>query len=155
VVGADGVFSIIRSYAYKGTYLIGDARWVQDVSWYDLGTTRIAHGANMAMMDGLELGKILVDNFLQCKSDDGDTNMITTLMTHKFCARKIYEQRLIRWCFFTFASIAIIVTIRAMSTLNLSQVSSVCHNDTIVNQTQNVVRWHKRFRKKNKQTSQI
>ena len=152
VVGADGVFSMVRSYAYKGTYLIGDARWVQDVSWYDLGTTRIARGANMAMMDGLELGNILADNFLQRKSDDGDTNMITTLMTHKFCARKIYEQRLIRWCFFTIASIALIVAIRAMSTLNLSRLSSVCHhNDTIVNQTQNVVRWHKRFRKKNKQ----
>jgi hypothetical protein len=106
----------------------------------------------MAMMDGLELGNIIVDNFLQCKSSDGDTNMITTLMTHKFCARKIYEQRLIRCVsLFTIASIALIVAIRAMSTLNLSQVSSVCHNDPIVNQTQNVVRWHKRFRKKNKQ----
>ena len=143
VVGADGVFSIVRSHAHKGTYLIGDARWVQDVSWYDLGTTRIAKGANMAMMDGSELGMILVDNF-QCKND-GDMSM-TTMTTHVYCARKIYEQRVIRWCFFTFASIAIIVAIRAMSTSNLSQIS-VCHNDHM-NQTQNVVRWHKQFRKK-------
>jgi 2-polyprenyl-6-methoxyphenol hydroxylase-like FAD-dependent oxidoreductase len=83
VVGADGIFSIIRSHAYNGTYLIGDARWVQDVSWYDLGTTRIAKGANMAMMDGLELGMILVDNF-QCKNG-GDMSMTT----HVYCARKI------------------------------------------------------------------
>lgn len=135
VVGADGIFSIIRSHAYNGTYLIGDARWVQDVSWYDLGMTRIARGANMAMIDGLELGMILVDN-CQCKNGGG-MNM-TILTTHKFCAKKIHEQRVSRWLYLTFASIAIIVAIRAMSTSILSQIS-VCRNDHM-NQTQNVVR---------------
>lgn len=122
VVGADGIFSIIRSHAYYGTYLIGDARWVQDVSWYDLGTTRIARGANMAMIDGLELGMILVDHF-QCKNG-GDRNM-ALLTTHKFCARKINTQRISRWLFFTFALIAIIVAIRAMPTSNLSHIEYV------------------------------
>ncbi|KAL9189466.1 hypothetical protein ACHAXT_009141 [Thalassiosira profunda] len=61
VVGADGVLSTLRSTALKGTYLIGDARWCKD-RWWDLGLQRIDRGADMALMDGCELGEAIVNS---------------------------------------------------------------------------------------------
>ncbi len=62
IIAADGVHSIIGSN-YKSSndtriLLIGDARWVND-SWYDFGFHRTTEGADVAINDGLELGKIL------------------------------------------------------------------------------------------------
>lgn len=39
---------------------IGDGRWLDRI-WWDFGTTRIKCGANIAIQDGLQLGKLLVD----------------------------------------------------------------------------------------------
>eukprot|EP00578_Thalassiosira_sp_NH16_P019514 CAMPEP_0181086972 /NCGR_PEP_ID=MMETSP1071-20121207/6030_1 /TAXON_ID=35127 /ORGANISM="Thalassiosira sp., Strain NH16" /LENGTH=586 /DNA_ID=CAMNT_0023168841 /DNA_START=17 /DNA_END=1774 /DNA_ORIENTATION=+ len=58
VVGADGVLSTVRTSALPRTFLIGDARWVND-RWYDFGLQRINRGADMALLDGLELGQAI------------------------------------------------------------------------------------------------
>ncbi len=64
VVGANGVKSLCRNRnEYRDRellriYIIGDARWVND-RFYDLGFRRIDQGADIAMRDGLELGKYL------------------------------------------------------------------------------------------------
>ena len=61
IIGADGVKSICRKLSLPGTYLIGDARWVDD-RFYDFGYRRINQGANIAMSDAIELGTMLVDD---------------------------------------------------------------------------------------------
>ena len=105
VVGADGVFSVIRSSALRGTYLIGDARWAKD-RWYDLGLRRIRRGGDMAMNDGVDLGRIIAEgggNGREC-----DANVTTTMIgvddeddgqgtsrrrsSSEFCAKEIYER---------------------------------------------------------------
>lgn len=97
IIGADGVLSQVRTKALHSTYLIGDARWAQD-RYYDLGYQRIKMGANIALLDGLELGQMLVyDNMMKRGStttnekDDGQERQES--MTHemnvaalKFCA---------------------------------------------------------------------
>jgi hypothetical protein len=60
VVGADGVNSVIRRHALRGTYLIGDARWAKD-RWCDMGLRRIRRGADTAMNDGMMLGRLIVE----------------------------------------------------------------------------------------------
>ena len=102
IIGADGVLSQVRTKALHSTYLIGDARWAQD-RYYDLGYQRIKMGANIALLDGLELGQILVyDDMMEKRrgstttneKDDGQGQQeITTrdvnVAALKFCAWEI------------------------------------------------------------------
>jgi len=90
VVGADGVLSKVRISALQNTFLIGDARWVND-RWYDLGLRRIDRGADMALLDGLELGCAMVG-----KEDDQLSSSQTLIMRSKFCARQIAWRRSMR-----------------------------------------------------------
>jgi hypothetical protein len=74
VVGTDGVFSVVRSSGLRGTYLAGDARWARD-RWYDLGSRRVRRGADVAIVDGIALGRILVrddDRHRRRRDDDDD-----------------------------------------------------------------------------------
>ncbi|KAL3797504.1 hypothetical protein HJC23_009868 [Cyclotella cryptica] len=57
IVRADGVLSLCRSSAFRGIFLVGDARWAND-RWYDLGLQRIKRGADIAIMDGVTLGNL-------------------------------------------------------------------------------------------------
>lgn len=75
VVAADGVRSPFR-HCVQGcrVALVGDARWVQDR--FDLGTTRIHCGADIAIREGIELARLLVNaNIRSCRLG-------------KFCARR-------------------------------------------------------------------
>jgi hypothetical protein len=49
---------------------IGDGRWLDRI-WWDFGTTRIKRGANVAIHDGLQLGKLLVEQGGYCDLDLG------------------------------------------------------------------------------------
>ena len=85
VVGADGVLSKSRKAALPGIYLIGDARWVND-RWYDLGYRRISEGADLAMVDAVELGeKIAGVELAGAKVLDLDKK--------KFCASEKWLQK--------------------------------------------------------------
>ena len=95
VVGADGVLSKIRTSSLLGTFLCGDARWVND-RWYDLGLQRIDRGADIALQDGLELGEALANN----KSMGQSTR-------NKFCAFEISWGRTRRRVAFSFAILAL------------------------------------------------
>mmetsp|Transcript_19706 Transcript_19706/g.36981 ORF Transcript_19706/g.36981 Transcript_19706/m.36981 type:complete len:277 (+) Transcript_19706:241-1071(+) len=89
VVGADGVLSKVRISALQNTFLVGDARWVND-RWYDLGLRRIDRGADMALLDGLELGYAMV------KREDQISSSQEALTRRKFCARVIAWRRSMR-----------------------------------------------------------
>ena len=109
VVGADGVRSKCRTSALRGTFLIGDARWVND-RWYDLGLRRIDRGANIAIQDGIELGEQLVKVFRSNKLDQFSS--LTTIpleMREKFCARAIHNARMKRIVSLVVAFIAVAV----------------------------------------------
>ena len=102
VVGADGVYSTIRAAALPGTYLIGDARWVND-RWYDLGIQRIHRGADMALIDGYELGQAIVmkmSNVVGGNDSGGGvcdgSGDLNTKMDCKFSAYEISCQRIKR-----------------------------------------------------------
>ena len=82
VIGSDGVHSIAHKCTKRGIYLVGDARWAKDL-WYDLGLQRIRQGANMAMIDGYELGKA----FVMLKGDG--QSISSTSVPSKFCACEI------------------------------------------------------------------
>jgi hypothetical protein len=76
VVAADGVRSLFRTCRLKNVALVGDARWAQD-RWWDFGYGRIHTGANVAMVDGLELGKLLLQDarkFCNVQSNDISPN---------------------------------------------------------------------------------
>ena len=121
IIGADGVLSQVRSKAFHSTYLIGDARWAQD-RYYDLGYQRIKMGANIALLDGLELGQMLVYDMMEKRGsstttkekDDGQGQQES--VTHdvnvaalKFCAWEISRRRTKRRrCIFFFI---VVVTI--------------------------------------------
>lgn len=104
VVGADGVLSKCRKNALTGTYLIGDARWVND-RWYDLGFRRIKEGADVAMLDAIELGASLNLNLnlnrvpFRIKGEG---------VMHKFCARQIWVKKLKRQVIVFVAILAVI-----------------------------------------------
>ena len=102
VVGADGVLSTVRAYALNETYLIGDARWSKD-RWYDFGLRRVKQGANLAMLDGLELGQEMVTMRSSC------THSMATVVTKKFCAREISSRRMKKRCICLLALFAIIM----------------------------------------------
>ncbi|KAL7544477.1 hypothetical protein ACHAWF_007860 [Thalassiosira exigua] len=97
VVGADGIFSVVRERALPNTFLIGDARWAGD-RWYDLGLRRIDRGANIALIDGLELGQVMV------------TMDQSSWIGGKFCAYDISRRRSMR-TFFSLAAIACLVAL--------------------------------------------
>ena len=61
VIGADGVRSTVRKHALRNTFLIGDARWANE-RFYDLGAKRIHQGADMALLDGIELGHAIFEH---------------------------------------------------------------------------------------------
>lgn len=50
--------------------VVGDARWVRQRRW-DLGTARRARGANMALLEGLELGEMVGSAFGDCPRRHG------------------------------------------------------------------------------------
>ena len=111
VVGADGVFSVVRSSGLRGTYLAGDARWARD-RWYDLGSRRVRGGADVAIVDGIALGRILVrddDRRRRRRRDDDDDDgddgggggrfrgadggsPSSAAPEHYYCAREICER---------------------------------------------------------------
>mmetsp|Transcript_10710 Transcript_10710/g.23235 ORF Transcript_10710/g.23235 Transcript_10710/m.23235 type:complete len:755 (-) Transcript_10710:141-2405(-) len=86
VVGADGVLSKVRTRALECTFLIGDARWVND-RWYDLGLKRIDRGADVALLDAVELGDAMVGK---------EQASHLSQMSSKFCAREISRRRSMR-----------------------------------------------------------
>ena len=101
VVGADGVLSKCRTTALGGTFLIGDARWVND-RWFDLGLRRIHRGADIAIMDGVELGEHFLGVASHRNADTDCCNCTTYFLSSqsfssevnsKFCARHIHIAR--------------------------------------------------------------
>lgn len=92
VVGADGVLSKCRKAALPGSFLIGDARWVND-RWYDLGIRRINQGANIAMSDGLELGDVMAKCITSSPCAQSIQTRIQSETKGRFCARDIYLQK--------------------------------------------------------------
>ena len=96
IIGADGVRSICRTSALYGTYLIGDARWVND-RWYDLGLRRIERGADIAIQDGLELGESFL-KAMEMENEDCDCfrKAFPLEVNAKFCARHIHVARMRR-----------------------------------------------------------
>mmetsp|Transcript_12635 Transcript_12635/g.21406 ORF Transcript_12635/g.21406 Transcript_12635/m.21406 type:complete len:297 (+) Transcript_12635:7-897(+) len=116
VVGADGVRSKCRTSALNGTFLIGDARWVND-RWYDLGLRRIKRGADIAILDGLELGGLL----LRAEETDNkdchySSQSFPLALRMKFCARQIQIARMTRILSTSIVFIAM-VAIKNLSTL--------------------------------------
>ena len=125
IIGADGVLSQVRTKALHSTYLIGDARWAQD-RYYDLGYQRIKMGANIALLDGLELGQLLVyDNMMEkrrgsttIKEKDDGQGQQESIMTHdvnvaalKFCAWEISRRRTKRRRCIFFIIVVVIIMI--------------------------------------------
>jgi len=107
VVGADGVNSTVRATALPGTFLIGDARWVND-RWYDLGLQRIDCGADIALIDGYELGQAMV-----MKSSNGSDisgGDLDTTITCKFSAYEISRRRTMRRLSILIVLLAIVMT---------------------------------------------
>jgi 2-polyprenyl-6-methoxyphenol hydroxylase-like FAD-dependent oxidoreductase len=86
VVGADGVLSKCRTTALTGTYLVGDARWVND-RWYDFGFRRINQGADLAMLDAVELGKDIAS---LVETRDEFQMLLKEGIKKKFCANEIW-----------------------------------------------------------------
>lgn len=102
IVGADGVLSQVRTHALKGTYLIGDSRWVND-RWYDLGTQRINRGANIALFDGLELGQAMVTAL-------GSGGLVRRGgISSNFCAWEISQRKRMRRITFFLVFVALIM----------------------------------------------
>ncbi|KAL7525405.1 hypothetical protein ACHAXR_003143 [Thalassiosira sp. AJA248-18] len=97
IVGADGVLSKVRTSALLGTFLIGDARWVND-RWYDLGLRRINRGADMALLDGLALGEAMVSEECGRIITKQKTTVVLSRIREKFCAWEISQRRAKRRC---------------------------------------------------------
>ena len=109
VIGADGVRSVCRTSALNGTYLIGDARWVND-RWYDLGLRRIDRGADIAILDGFELGETFL-RAMETENENCDcsTKAFPLAIRAKFCARQIQLARLTRLISVVMVFIAMVV----------------------------------------------
>ena len=101
IVGADGVLSKVRTSALRGTFLIGDARWVNE-QWWDLGFQRINKGADVAMLDGLALGKKMIIS----------RDIVQPHIQRKFCAFAIFCRRRIRQFATLLGAIIAILTAR-------------------------------------------
>ena len=93
VVGADGVVSKCRNSAYKGILLIGDARWVNE-RWFDLGLRRIDRGANIAMVDGLQLGQVISRSATVAKSLQEMLWLVCDDTKRVNCAREKYQKKI-------------------------------------------------------------
>ena len=105
IIAADGVHSIVGSkYKFDDDriLLIGDARWVND-SWYNFGFQRVREGADVAMNDGLELGKILkslIDKYdhsteeRQFDDNESKNNEKIASRIKKFSAYEKYKLRM-------------------------------------------------------------
>ena len=89
IIGADGVLSICRTSALPRNYLVGDARWVND-RWYDLGFLRINQGADLAMLDGIELGMEIVNSL---KSQQYQLLLLEGHVRKKFGAHEIWAEK--------------------------------------------------------------
>jgi hypothetical protein len=110
LVGADGVRSKCRTSALNGTFLIGDARWVND-RWYDLGLRRIERGADIAILDGLELGELLL-KAMETENKDchySSRSLFPLAVRTKFCARQIQIARMTRIVSVSMVLIAMVV----------------------------------------------
>jgi len=105
IIGADGVLSICRTSALSRNYLVGDARWVND-RWYDLGLRRIDQGADLAMLDGIELGMEIVNSL---KSQECQVLLLEGKVRKKFGAKEIWAEKRKK----NFASLAILSSIVA------------------------------------------
>ena len=119
VVGADGVRSKCRTSALNGTFLIGDARWVND-RWYDLGLRRIERGADIAILDGLELGELLLRaEGTENKDCHYSSQSFPLAARTKFCARQIQIARMKR-------IVSVLMVLVAMMVIkNLSMLQSL------------------------------
>jgi len=104
VVGADGVRSQVRINALPGTFLIGDARWVND-RWYDLGLQRINRGADMALLDGLELGQAIVSVVVETTASTSQH----LERSSRFCAWGISWRRTYRLFTFWMVILAMVI----------------------------------------------
>ena len=93
VVGADGVISRCRNSAYKGILLIGDARWVNE-RWFDLGLRRIDRGANIAMVDGMQLGQTIRRSATLANSLQEMIWLVHEETKSVNCAREKYQKKI-------------------------------------------------------------
>lgn len=95
LIGADGVQSTCRKSSYKGIFLIGDARWVND-RWFDLGLRRIDRGADIAMIDGLQLGEAICNSAKRYRDTQQLIYSVNIQTKNAFCAREIYRKKIMR-----------------------------------------------------------
>jgi 2-polyprenyl-6-methoxyphenol hydroxylase-like FAD-dependent oxidoreductase len=102
VVGADGVLSRFRMSKHQRVALIGDARWAADIFW-DLGMSRINQGGNIAMLDAIELGALIIDS--------SGENLLDNLQKSKFSARLKRASILRRRLFFCLIVLPIVFAI--------------------------------------------
>ncbi|KAL7428606.1 hypothetical protein ACHAXM_001349 [Skeletonema potamos] len=141
VVGADGVRSICRTSALSGTFLIGDARWVND-RWYDLGLRRIHRGADIAILDGLELGEQLLramrtDKNGGCNSNHhSSTSLFSFVGKAKFCAKQIQSAKMKRIISSLMVFIAMMMVKKQLN-CNHSCFNIGKNKDILMNQTRN------------------
>ena len=74
VVASGMAAPFVSRDALRHTAAVGDARWAQR-RWWDLGARRIREGADMALVEGLELGERLVQGLARgraSQSPDAD-----------------------------------------------------------------------------------
>ncbi len=128
VVGADGVYSTVQASAFPGTYIIGDARWVSE-RWYDLGLQRINRGADMALIDGYELGQATVimrsnGGCMRGRRNGADYDFNATI-AFKFSAYEIFRRRIKR-------RLSVLVVFIAIITMNLQRRIYVMTASTVI-----------------------
>lgn len=95
LIGADGVLSTCRKSSFKGMFLIGDAKWVNDRR-FDLGLRRIDRGADIAMIDGLQLGEAICNSAKRCTDMRQLIHSVNNKTDNVFCAREIYYKKMMR-----------------------------------------------------------
>ena len=87
---------------HKNYYRIGDRRWQDDVPFYDFGRRRRREGADIAIRDGLELGKLIVlnndNNSTKMQTHNTDTHIhpSSTLLLRRFQAptsTEVFQQK--------------------------------------------------------------
>ena len=88
VVGADGVRSTVRKHALRNTFLIGDARWANERGAFDLGMHRIRQGADLALLDGIELGYAILEHMKE--------GFFPRILCNKFDASVLHRRKRMR-----------------------------------------------------------